>query len=158
MIKNKLNMNNLEQKIQIDLVSAMKSRDEIRTNAIKSIKTSIMETKTAKNGKKELDDSDIIKIISKLAKERKETGEVYQNNNRQDLADVEFGELKVLETYLPKMLSDEEVEKIIDQTISELGATTVKDMGKVIGTVNKTYVGQVDGKKVSEIVKKKLTN
>ena len=150
-------MNTLEQKIQKDLVEAMKSRDEIRTNAIKSIKTTIMETKTAKNGKKELEDSDIIKIISKLAKERKETGEVYKENNRQDLADVEFGELKVLESYLPKMLSDDEVIKIVEQTITEMSATSMKDMGKVMKEINSKYAGQVDGSKVSKFVKEKLS-
>lgn len=150
-------MNTLEQKIQKDLVDAMKSRGQISINAIKSIKTAIMETKTAKNGKKDLEDSDIIKIISKLAKERKETSEIYQNNGRQDLADIELGELKVLETYLPKMLSEDEIVKIVEETISRLGVTDIKGMGKVIGTVNKEYIGQVDGSIVSKIVREKLS-
>ena len=150
-------MNTLEQKLQSDLTNAIKSRDTIRMNTIKGIKTAIMETKTAKNGKKDLEDSDIVKIIQKLAKTRKETGELYQSNNRQDLADIEFGELNVLETYLPKMLSEDEIRTVVDKTISELGVTDMKGMGRVMGTINKSYAGQVDGSMVSRIVKERLS-
>lgn len=150
-------MNTLEQKLQSDLTNAIKSRDTIRMNTIKGIKTAIMETKTAKNGKKDLEDSDIVKIIQKLAKTRKETGELYKSNNRQDLADIEFGELNVLETYLPKMLSEDEIRTIVDKTISELGITDMKGMGRVMGTINKSYAGQVDGSMVSRIVKERLS-
>ena len=150
-------MNTLEQKLQSDLTNAIKSRDTIRMNTIKGIKTAIMETKTAKNGKKDLEDSDIVKIIQKLAKTRKETGELYKSNNRQDLADIEFGELNVLETYLPKMLSEDEIRTVVDKTISELGVTDMKGMGRVMGTINKSYAGQVDGSMVSRIVKERLS-
>ena len=150
-------MNTLEQKLQSDLTNAIKSRDTTRMNTIKGIKTAIMETKTAKNGKKDLEDSDIVKIIQKLAKTRKETGELYKSNNRQDLADIEFGELNVLETYLPKMLSEDEIRTIVDKTISELGVTDMKGMGRVMGTINKSYAGQVDGSMVSRIVKERLS-
>lgn len=150
-------MNTLEQKLQSDLTDAIKSRDTVRTNTIKGVKTAIMEAKTAKNGKKDLEDSDIVKIIQKLAKTRKETGELYQANNRQDLADIEFGELAVLETYLPKMLTEDEVKTIVDNTISELGVSDMKGMGRVMGFINKTYAGQVDGSMVSKIVKEKLS-
>lgn len=149
-------MNTLETKLQSDLTEATKSRDTIRMNTIKGIKTAIMETKTAKNGKKDLEDSDIVKIIQKLAKTRKETGELYRSNNRQDLADVEFGELAVLETYLPKMLGEDEIRVIVENTISELGETDIK-MSRVIGIINKSYAGQVDGSMVAKIVKEKLS-
>ena len=150
-------MNTLEQKLQSDLTDAIKSRDTVRMNTIKGIKTAIMEVKTAKNGKKDLEDSDIIKIIQKLAKTRKETGELYQANNRQDLADNEFAELNVLETYLPKMLTEDEIRTIVDNTISKLGVSDMKGMGRVMGLINKTYAGQVDGSLVSKIVKEKLS-
>lgn len=150
-------MNTLEQKLQSDLTDAIKSRDTVRTNTIKGVKTAIMEVKTAKNGKKDLEDSDIVKIIQKLAKTRKETGELYQANNRQDLADIEFGELAVLETYLPKMLTEDEVRTIVNNTISELGVSDMKGMGRIIGHINKTYAGQVDGSMVAKIVKEKLS-
>ena len=150
-------MNTLEQKLQSDLTDAIKSRDTVRANTIKGVKTAIMEVKTAKNGKKDLEDSDIVKIIQKLAKTRKETGELYQANNRQDLADIEFGELAVLETYLPKMLTEDEISGIVEKTISELGVTDIKGMGRVISQVNKDFAGQVDGSVVAKIVKEKLS-
>ena len=150
-------MNTLEQKLQSDLTDAIKSRDTVRANTIKGVKTAIMEVKTAKNGKKDLEDSDIVKIIQKLAKTRKETGELYQANNRQDLADIEFGELSVLETYLPKMLTEDEISDIVEKTISELGVTDIKGIGRVIGQVNKNFAGQVDGSVVAKIVKEKFS-
>jgi len=149
-------MNTLENTIQKNLVQAMKEKDTSRVSALRSIKTSIMETKTATNGKKDLEDGDIIKIIQKLAKQREESISIYKQNNRQDLVDVESRELVVLNEFLPKMLSESEVEEIVAKTIADLSATSMKDMGKVMGFINKTYTGQVDGSMVSRIVKSKL--
>jgi len=149
-------MNTLENKIQSDLVQAMKEKDTARVSAIRSIKTAIMETKTATNGKKDLEDGDIVKIIQKLSKQREEAATIYEQNNRLDLAESERGELNVLNTYLPKMLTESEVEEIVAKTIADLGATSMKDMGKVMGFINKTYAGQVDGSMVSRIVKNNL--
>ena len=149
-------MNTLENKIQSDLVQAMKEKDTARVSALRSIKTAIMETKTAANGKKDLEDGDIVKIIQKLSKQREEAATIYEQNNRLDLAEGERKELTVLNTYLPKMLTESEVEEIVAKTIADLGATSMKDMGKVMGFINKTYSGQVDGSVVSRIVKSKL--
>lgn len=149
-------MNTLENKIQSDLVQAMKEKDTARVSALRSIKTAIMETKTAANGKKDLEDGDIVKIIQKLSKQREEAATIYEQNNRLDLAEGERKELAVLNTYLPKMLTESEVEEIVAKTIADLGATSMKDMGKVMGFINKTYAGQVDGSMVSRIVKSKL--
>ena len=149
-------MNTLENKIQSDLVQAMKEKDTARVSALRSIKTAIMETKTAANGKKDLEDGDIVKIIQKLSKQREEAATIYEQNNRLDLAEGERRELVVLNTYLPKMLTESEVEEIVAKTIADLGATSMKDMGKVMGFINKTYAGQVDGSMVSRIVKSKL--
>lgn len=149
-------MNTLENKIQSDLVQAMKEKDTVRVSALRSIKTAIMETKTSANGKKDLEDGDIVKIIQKLAKQREEAATIYEQNKRPDLADVERKEQEVLNTYLPKMLTESEVEEIVAKTIADLGATSIRDMGKVMGFINKTYVGQVDGSMVSRIVKSKL--
>lgn len=149
-------MNTLEVKIQNDLTSAMKSKDEIRTITLRGIKTAIMEMKTAKNGNPNPEDADIIKLIQKMSKERKETAEVYRTNGRTDLADKEMGEYSVLVEYLPKMLSEDEVVQIVEKTIEDMSATSMKDMGKVMGFINKTYSGQVDGSMVSKIVKEKL--
>lgn len=150
-------MNTLESKIQTDLMSAMKNHQENTVAALRSIKTAIMETKTAANGKKDLEDGDIIKIIQKLVKQRKESMDIFSQAGRDELADKEQKEMFVLMEYLPKMLSEEEVEEIVTKTVADLGATSMKDMGKVMGFINKTYSGQVDGSMVSRIVKSKLS-
>lgn len=150
-------MNTLENTIQTNLVQAMKEKNSSRVSALRSIKTAIMETKTSANGKKDLEDGDIIKIIQKLAKQRDESATIYEQNNRLDLAQNERAELEELNTFLPKMLTESEVEEIVAKTISDFGATSMKDMGKVMGYINKTYTGQVDGSMVSKIVKSKLS-
>ena len=149
-------MNTLENIIQNDLVQAMKNHQEHTVYVLRSVKTAIMEVKTAPGGKKELEDGDIIKIIQKLVKQRKESMDIYSQAGRSELADNEQQEMLVLMNYLPKMLTESEVEEIVANTIANLGATTMKDMGKVMGFINKTYSGQVDGSMVSRIVKSKL--
>jgi hypothetical protein len=149
-------MNTLENKIQAELVSAMKNHQENTVAALRSLKTAIMETKTAANGKKDLEDSDIVKIIQKLVKQRKESMDIYSQAGRHELADKEQQEMFALMNYLPKMLTESEVEEIVTKTIADLGATSIRDMGKVMGFINKTYAGQVDGSMVSRIVKSKL--
>ena len=149
-------MNTLENIIQKDLVQGMKDHQEHTVSALRSVKTAIMEVKTAPGGKKELEDGDIIKIIQKLVKQRKESMDIYSQAGRDELADNENQEMLVLMDYLPKTLTESEVEEIVAKTIADLGATTMKDMGKVMGSINKTYSGQVDGSMVSRIVKSKL--
>lgn len=149
-------MNTLENTIQNDLVQAMKDRQEHAVAALRSVKTAIMEVKTAPGGKKELEDGDIIKIIQKLVKQRKESMDIYSQAGRDELADNERQEMLVLMDYLPKTLTESEVEEIVAKTIADLDATSMKDMGKVMGFISKTYVGQVDGSMVSRIVKSKL--
>ena len=149
-------MNTFENTIQKDLVQAMKNRQEHTVAALRSVKTAIMEVKTAANGKKDLEDGDIVKIIQKLVKQRKESMDIYSQAGRNELADNEQQEMFVLMNYLPKMLTESEVEEIVAKTIADLGATSMKDMGKVMGFINKTYAGQVDGSVVSRIVKTKL--
>ena len=150
-------MNTLENIIQKDLVQGMKDHQEHTVSALRSVKTAIMEVKTAPGGKKELEDGDIIKIIQKLVKQRKESMDIYSQAGRNELADNEKQEMLVLMDYLPKTLTESEVEEIVAKTIADLGATTMKDMGKVMGFINKTYAGQVDGSIVSRIVKSKLS-
>ena len=135
----------------------MKNQDTVKMSALRSIKTAIMETKTSPNGKRELEDNDVVKIIQKLAKQREEAASIYEQNNRMDLATNERNELEVLNTYLPKMMSETEVEEIVTKTVADLGATSMKDMGKVMGFINKTYAGKVDSSMVSRIVKSKLS-
>ena len=150
-------MNTLETKIQEALTLAIKSKDTIRVSALRSIKAAITETKTAANGKKELEDSDIAKIIQKLAKQREESAAIYKEHSRDDLANNELAELNVLNDFLPKKLTEDELIAVIERYIKELNATTIKDMGKVIGAINKEYMGKVDGSVVAKLVKSKLS-
>ena len=150
-------MNTLETKIQEALILAIKSKDTIRVSALRSIKAAITEAKTAANGKKELEDSDIVKIIQKLAKQREESAAIYKEHNRDDLANNELAELNVLNDFLPKKLTEDELIAVIEKFIKELNATTIKDMGKVIGSINKEYMGKVDGSVVAKLVKSKLS-
>ena len=121
-------MNTLENIIQKDLVQGMKDHQEHTVSALRSVKTAIMEVKTAPGGKKELEDGDIIKIIQKLVKQRKESMDIYSQAGRDELADNENQEMLVLMDYLPKTLTESEVEEIVAKTIADLGATTMKDM------------------------------
>ena len=150
-------MNTIENKIQTDLVKSMKDKNSSRVSALRSVKTAIMETKTAANGKKELEDADIVKIIQKLAKQRNESAEIYEQNERPELAENERRELDVLNEYLPKMLTEQEIENVVAKTIADLNVSSIKDMGRVMGYINKTYAGQVDGSVVSRIVKSRLS-
>lgn len=150
-------MNTLETKIQEALTLAIKSKDTIRVSALRSIKAAITEAKTAANGKKELEDNDIVKIIQKLAKQREESAAIYKEHSRDDLANNELAELNVLNDFLPKKLTEDELIAVIEKYIKELNATTIKDMGKVIGFINKEYMGKVDGSVVAKLVKSKLS-
>ena len=146
-------MNALETKIQEQLSLAIKERDSAKMSALRSVKTAIMEVRTSVNGKKDLDDSDIIKIIQKSAKQREESAKIYKENSRYDLYDNEIAELDVLKSFLPKMLNAEETERAVRSVIETVGASSMKDMGKVMSELNANYAGQVDRGEVSKLVK-----
>lgn len=146
----------LEQQIQKDIMEAMKAHDTVRTNAVRAIKSEILLAKTA-GGSAEITDADVIKLIQKLIKQRKESAQMYADGGRQDLADNELGEAKAMEVYLPKQLSEAEVEEIVKAIVDETGASSMADMGKVMGLASKKLAGQADGKTISTIVKKLLS-
>ena len=148
----------LETQIQKDIMEAMKAKDSVRLNAVRSIKSAILLAKTSEGGSKELQDSDIIKLIQKLAKQRKESAEQYTAAGRQELADNEMAEAAVLDTYLPKMLSESEVEARLREIIAELGASSPSDMGKVMGLATKKLAGLAEGRTISTIVKRLLAS
>lgn len=150
-------MNTLESKIQSESIQAIKDKNKVKSETLKSIKAAIMQAKTAPGANKDLDDSDIIKIIKKLAKQRSEAASLYEQNGRPELAQNEKAELEVLNEYLPKMLTESEIENIVISAIANFAATSMKDMGKVMGYINKQYAGQVDGSVVAKIVKEKLS-
>lgn len=145
----------LEQQIQKDIMEAMKAHNTVRTNAVRAIKSEILLAKTSGAGA-EITDGDVIKLIQKLIKQRKESAAMYAQGGRQDLADNELAEAAEMEGYLPKQLSEAEVEEIVKGIISETGASSMADMGKVMGLATKKLAGQADGRTVSTIVKKLL--
>ncbi len=147
----------LEQQIQEDIKAAMKSHDAVATAATRAIKGEILLFKTSEGGSKEVSDGDILKMIQKLIKQRKESAEQFTAAGRQELADNELAEAAVMEKYLPKQLSEVEVEEKVKEIIAQVGATSIKDMGKVMGAANKALAGQSDGRTISTVVKKLLS-
>ena len=146
----------LEQQIQKDIMAAMKAKDQVRLNAVRSIKSAILLARTAEGASGELTDGDIVKLIQKLAKQRKEAAEQYVAAGRQELADNELAEAEVLAAYLPKQLTPEEVEEKLKEIIAEVGASAPSDMGKVMGVATKRLAGLADGKTISGIVRQLL--
>ena len=146
----------LEQQVQKDIMAAMKAKDQVRLNAVRSIKSAILLAKTAEGASGELTDGDIVKLIQKLAKQRKEAAEQYTAAGRQELADNELAEAEVLDEYLPKQLSPEELEAKLKEIVAELGASTPKDMGRVMGVATKRLAGLADGKAISAVVRQIL--
>ena len=134
----------------------MKAHDAVATAATRAIKGEILIYKTSECGSKEVTDADILKMIQKLIKQRKESAEQFVAAGRQELADNELAEAAVMEKYLPKQLSEAEVEEKVKAIIAEVGATSIKDMGKVMGAANKALAGQSDGRTISTVVKRLL--
>ena len=146
----------LFDQISEDIKAAMKARDKVRLETLRNIKKVFLETKTAPGANDTLADADALKIIAKLAKQGKETAKTYSDAGRQDLADAELAQVEVLESYLPKQLSQEEIEAEVKRIIAEVGATSMKEMGRVMGSASKQLAGKADGRVISEIVKKLL--
>ena len=146
----------LFDQISEDIKAAMKARDKVRLETLRNIKKVFIEGKTAPGANDELDDAAALKIIQKLAKQGRETARTYTDNSRQDLADEELAQVAVMEEYLPKQLSPEEIEKAVKDIIAQTGATSMKDMGKVMGMAGKLLAGKADGKAISTIVKQLL--
>ena len=146
----------LEQQIQKDIMAAMKAHDSVRTNAVRAIKSAILLAKTAEGGKKELEDADIVKLIQKLIKQRKEAAEQYVAAGRQELADNELAEAAILEEYVPRQLTPEEISERVREIIAQVGASSTSDMGKVMGVASKQMAGLADGRTLSGIVRELL--
>lgn len=138
------------------MVAAMKAKETIKVASLRAIKAAIMLAKTAEGGTGEVTDADIIKIIQKLVKQRKESAQQYNNAGRFDLAANELAEADVMDVYLPRQLSEIELEFELAKIIVEVGATKPQDMGKVMGVATKRLAGLADGKAISTVVKKLL--
>lgn len=134
----------------------MKAKDKVRLEALRNIKKVFIEAKTAPGANDTLEDAAALKILQKLAKQGHDSAALYVSQNRQDLADGELAQVAVIESYLPKPLSEAEIEAAVREIIAQTGATGIKEMGKVMGQASKQLAGKADGKTISEIVKRLL--
>ena len=145
----------LQQKVMEQMKAAMKSKDSVALESLRAIKSALLLEHTSGTGK-ELTEEDEIKLVQKLVKQRKDGAAIFKEQDRDDLAEPELAQVAVIEQFLPEQLTEEEIEKVVVQTIDSIGAEGMKDMGKVMGIVSKELAGQADGKTISMIVKKKL--
>ena len=149
----------LKERIDQDLKEAMKSGDKNRLNTIRSIRAALLEKEVSirVGGKAELSDEQELEVVMNLAKKRKDSIQQYQDADRKDLVEIEQAELAVITTYLPARMPDEEIEATVRDIIAQVGATSMKDMGKVMGAAMKKLKGKADGGKVQEMVKSALS-
>ena len=143
----------METRIQKDLVAAMKEKNVLKIAALREIKTAIMKYKTAADYKGTCTDADIISIIQKLVKQHTESYDIYTKAGRTDLASEEFGQMTYLKQYLPQMMTNEQLEKVIDEVIRDLHLSTMKDMGKVMPIITQRVNGRADGSVISKMVR-----
>jgi uncharacterized protein len=144
-----------EERINQDLKESMKAKDDVGLRGIRAIKSAILLAKTDGSGQA-IDEAREVQILQKLVKSRQESFDIYTKNGREELAKIEAEEIEVIRRYLPKMLEGAELEEVIRQVIAETGASSAKDMGKVMGAANKALAGKAEGKSISEMVKKLL--
>ncbi len=147
----------LFDQVSKDIIAAMKAKDKIRLEALRNIKKYFIEAKTAPGANDMLDDAMALKILAKLAKQGRDTAALYHEQQRPDLAAEEEAQAKIIEEYLPQALSAEELEAAIAAIIKELGVTSLKDMGKVMGVASKRLAGRADGKAISSMVRQILS-
>jgi len=143
----------LFEKVSEDIKEAMKARDKVKLEALRNVKKFFIEAKTAPGANDTLSDEAAIKIIQKLVKQGKDSAEIFIGQNRQELADEELAQVKVMEVYLPKQMTPEELEAAVKAIIAETGATGAKDMGKVMGAASKKLAGLAEGRAISTLVK-----
>ncbi|MBT3209719.1 MAG: GatB/YqeY domain-containing protein [Bacteroidetes bacterium] len=146
----------LVEKISADIKTAMKAKEKEKLTAIRAVKSALLLANTEKGADGEMSEDAEIKLLQKLVKQRKESAELYKSQNREDLYEQEIFEASVIEKYLPEQMSEEEIEEIIKQIIAELGASSMKDMGKVMGATNKKLAGKAEGRIIAAKVKELL--
>ncbi len=157
-IKQALRHSNMDlfERVSADIKAAMLAKDKVRLETLRGIKKEFLEAKTAKGADGELSDDTAIRIMTKMAKQRRETAEIYSSQNRPELAQNELAEAAVIEEYLPRQLSEEELVAELKKIIEQTGATSAKEMGKVMGVASKALAGRADGKAISAKVKELL--
>ncbi|HMN88553.1 MAG TPA: GatB/YqeY domain-containing protein [Saprospiraceae bacterium] len=147
----------LEEKIMEDLKVAMKAKDEVALRSIRAVKAAILLAKTDGSGQA-FDEAREVQLVQKLVKQRKESLEIFERESREDLAQKEREEIAIIEKYLPKQMDEAEIEAALRPIIAEVGASSLKDLGKVMGIASKQLAGKADGKLISQIVKRLLEN
>ena len=147
---------NLFDQISSDIKAAMLAREKVRLETLRGIKKEFLEAKTAKGSDGELSDETAMKILVKMEKQRKESARIYSEQNRPDLAESELAEAAVISEYLPKQMTEEELAAALKEIIAQVGATSAKDMGKVMGVASKQLAGKADGRAISTKVKELL--
>ena len=147
----------LQQNVMTALKEAMKAKDTVALEALRAVKSAILLAKTESGSKDELSESEELKLLQKLVKQRKDSAAIYKEKGREDLAAPEIAQAEVIEQFLPAQLGEDEIAKVVDDVISQTGAQGMKDMGKVMGQVSARLAGQADGKTISAIVKNKLS-
>lgn len=146
----------LQKQVMDKMKEAMKAKDTVALQSLRAVKSAFLLAKTASGVQEELTEDQEIKIIQKQVKQRKDSVDIFLKQGRQDLADPELAEIAVLEQFLPEALSEEKIEEVVKATINKVGASGMKDMGKVMGIVSKELSGQAEGKTISTLVKKHL--
>lgn len=146
----------LLEQINSDMKAAMRAKDKEKLQAIRAVKTAFTLEMT-KTGSSEIADADALKIVQKLAKQRKDSADTFVSAGRQELADAELNEMSYIEAYLPAQINDEELTEIIKGLVEKTGASSIKDMGKVVGMASKELAGRADGKTIADKVKSLLT-
>ncbi len=146
----------LFERVSEDIKNAMKAKDKVALETLRNVKKVFLEAKTAPGANDTLTDADALKLLQKLVKQGKDSASIYVGQGRQDLADAELAQVAVLEKYLPKQMTTEELEAELKKIIAEVGATSAKEMGKVMGVASKALAGKAEGRAISEAVKRLL--
>ena len=146
----------IEEKINESIKDSMKEKNRLRLDSLRAIKSAILIEKTKSGSKDQIEESVVLKILQKMVKQRNDSAKIYLEQNRKELAEVEASQANIISEFLPTQLSESELSEMIDKVIEEVGAESMKDMGKVISKVNERVSGQAEGRVIAEIVKKKL--
>ena len=146
----------IEEKINESIKDSMKEKNRLRLDSLRAIKSAILIEKTKSGSKDQIEESVILKILQKMVKQRNDSAKIYLEQNRKELAEIEVSQANIISEFLPTQLSESELTEIIEKVIEEVGAESMKDMGKVISKVNERVSGQAEGRVIAEIVKKKL--
>ena len=147
----------LQQQVMQEMKAAMKAKDTVALESLRAIKSALLLAQTEKGAGGEMSEANEVKLVQKLVKQRKDSAAIYKEQGREDLAAPELAQAEVISKFLPEQLTEEEIEKVVVQTIDAIGASGMQDMGRVMGMVTKELAGQADGKTISTIVRSKLS-